>query len=74
MSDRISTLRLQAVRREDDRIRRYVHLGTGNDNARTAETYSDCGLLSADEPLCEDVTQLFNVVTGCSRPSASIGS
>ncbi|MBI3723595.1 polyphosphate kinase 1, partial [bacterium] len=56
------------VRREDDRIKRYVHLSTGNYNARTAWVYADYGVFSAREELCEDVTQLFNVVTGYCKP------
>ncbi len=56
------------VRRDEDQIRRYAHLGTGNYNTRTAGTYTDYGLFSANEALCEDLTQLFNVVTGYSRP------
>jgi polyphosphate kinase len=56
------------VRREEDGIRRYVHLSTGNYNARTSWVYADYGIFSANEQLCEDVTQLFNVVTGFCKP------
>ena len=56
------------VRREDEGIRRYVHLSTGNYDARTAESYCDYGIFTAREGLCEDVTQLFNVVTGYCKP------
>jgi polyphosphate kinase len=56
------------VRREDDGIKRYVHLSTGNYNSRTAWVYVDFGLFSAREDLCEDVTQVFNVVTGYCKP------
>jgi polyphosphate kinase len=49
-------------------IRRYVHLSTGNYNSRTAWVYIDYGLFSANEQLCEDVTQIFNVVTGYCKP------
>ncbi|MEZ0228742.1 MAG: polyphosphate kinase 1, partial [Planctomycetota bacterium] len=56
------------VRREDDGIRRYVHLSTGNYNSRTAWVYVDYGLFSSKEELCEDVTQVFNVVTGYCKP------
>ncbi|MCS1409508.1 MAG: Polyphosphate kinase [Verrucomicrobia subdivision 3 bacterium] len=52
------------VRRDDDRIRRYVHLGTGNYNPTTARIYTDLGLLSAREELGEDVGSLFNLLTG----------
>ncbi len=52
------------VRRDADRIRRYVHLATGNYNPTTARLYTDLGLLSAREELGEDVASLFNLLTG----------
>lgn len=52
------------VRRDDDIIRRYVHLATGNYNPTTARLYTDIGLLSARADLGEDVTNLFNLLTG----------
>jgi polyphosphate kinase len=55
------------VRREEDGIRRYCHLGTGNYNPRTARQYEDLGLLSADPELGADVGDLFNFLTGYSR-------
>jgi polyphosphate kinase len=55
------------VRRESDGIRRYVHIGTGNYNSRTARLYTDFGLLSSHEALGADVTELFNMLTGFSR-------
>jgi polyphosphate kinase len=56
------------VRQDDDgRIRRYVHVGTGNYNPDTARAYEDVGLLSADAGLGADVSELFNVLTGYSR-------
>ncbi len=55
------------VRRERDAIRRYVHIGTGNYNSRTARSYSDLGLLSCDPALGADLTELFNVLTGYGR-------
>jgi polyphosphate kinase len=55
------------VRREEDEIRRYVHLGTGNYNSKTARQYEDLGLLSADPDLGADVGDLFNHLTGYSR-------
>jgi polyphosphate kinase len=58
------------VRREDDGIRRYVHLGTGNYNPTTARIYTDLGLLSAREDLAQDVADLFNMITGYSRVPA----
>ncbi len=54
------------VRREGNRIRRYVHLATGNYNAVTAHLYTDIGLLTTDEDLAADVTDLFNYLTGYS--------
>jgi polyphosphate kinase len=55
------------VRREHDGIRRYVHVGTGNYNPRTARYYTDLGLLSCDPDLGADLTELFNVLTGYGR-------
>lgn len=52
------------VRRDDDGIRRYVHLGTGNYNPTTARIYTDLGLLSCRPELGEDATGLFNLLTG----------
>jgi polyphosphate kinase len=56
------------VRREGTGIRRYVHLGTGNYNDRTARLYGDFGLFTCDEKFGEDITNVFNVITGYSRP------
>ena len=55
------------VRREADGIRRYVHLGTGNYNARTARQYTDLGLFTASPSIGADVSDLFNSLTGYSR-------
>jgi polyphosphate kinase len=55
------------VRQEQARIRRYVHVGTGNYNPNTALIYEDVGLLSVDEELGGDLTELFNFLTGYSR-------
>lgn len=52
------------VRRDDDGIRRYLHLGTGNYNPTTARLYTDLGLLTCRPELGEDVTDLFNLITG----------
>jgi polyphosphate kinase len=54
------------VRREGDRVRRYVHIGTGNYNPSTARLYTDLGLFTADERLVDDVTEVFNGLTGYS--------
>ncbi|HEY9697171.1 MAG TPA: polyphosphate kinase 1 [Trichocoleus sp.] len=55
------------VRQEKDRIRRYVHIGTGNYNHRTARLYTDLGLLSCREELGADLTDFFNYLTGYSH-------
>jgi polyphosphate kinase len=57
------------VRREGDSIQRYVHLATGNYNAVTAHMYTDVGILTCDERIAEDVTNLFNYLTGYSAKS-----
>ena len=54
------------VRAEGDTVRRYVHLGTGNYNPLTAHLYTDMGLLTADEDIGVDATDLFNYLTGYS--------
>lgn len=56
------------VRKEDDGIRRYVHLGTGNYNDATAKLYTDLGLLTASESIGEDATAVFNMLSGYSEP------
>jgi polyphosphate kinase len=55
------------VRREPDGIRRYVHIGTGNYNSRTARLYTDFGLLTCHPDLGADVSEVFNLLTGFSR-------
>jgi polyphosphate kinase len=57
------------VRREQDRIARYVHISTGNYNVVTAHLYTDIGLFTADEDIADDVTDLFNYLTGYSYKS-----
>lgn len=56
------------VRREEDGIRRYLHMGTGNYNDSTAKIYTDIGLFTCKEPFGIDASSLFNVLTGYSRP------
>ncbi len=56
------------VRREEDGIRRYVHLGTGNYNDATAKLYSDIGMLTCSESIGEDATAVFNMLSGYSEP------
>jgi polyphosphate kinase len=55
------------VRREADGIRRYVHIGTGNYNSKTARTYTDFGLFTCKPDIGTDVSELFNLLTGFSR-------
>ncbi|UYO94590.1 polyphosphate kinase 1 [Pollutimonas sp. M17] len=52
------------LRREKGGIRRYGHLGTGNYHPRTARLYTDFGLLTADQKLCEDMDKVFSLLTG----------
>ncbi|HLI15371.1 MAG TPA: polyphosphate kinase 1 [Acidimicrobiales bacterium] len=56
------------VRREEDGIRRYCHIGTGNYNSDTARVYEDLGLLTAAPDVGADLSDLFNHLTGFSRP------
>jgi len=58
---------LMIVRREGHDLRRYLHLGTGNYNHITARQYEDLGLLTCDEDLADDVTDVFNYLTGYSN-------
>lgn len=55
------------VRREPDGIRRYVHVGTGNYNSKTARLYTDLGLFTVSRSIGADITDLFNALTGFSR-------
>jgi polyphosphate kinase len=59
---------LLVVRQESDGIHRYCHVGTGNYNPKTAVLYEDLGVLSDDEELGDDISELFNHLTGYSRP------
>ena len=56
------------VRREEDGIRRYVHLGTGNYNDSTAKLYTDCGIFTCNEAIGEDATAVCNMLSGYSEP------
>lgn len=56
------------VRREEDGIRRYVHLGTGNYNDSTAKLYTDCGMFTCNPLYGEDATAVFNMLSGYSEP------
>jgi polyphosphate kinase len=57
------------VRKEGDRFKRYVHVGTGNYNRATAQVYTDLGLFTANEQIGADVSDLFNYLTGYSQQS-----
>ncbi len=59
---------LLVVRRDEDGIRRYLHIGTGNYNDSTAKIYTDIGIFTCKEPYGTDASSLFNVLTGYSRP------
>jgi polyphosphate kinase len=58
---------LLVIRREGSILRRYVHIGTGNYNTKTARSYVDLGLLTVQPDIGADVTDLFNILTGLSR-------
>jgi polyphosphate kinase len=61
---------LMVVRREDNnKLRRYVHLGTGNYHPRTAKLYTDFGLFTSNEEVCADVNQVFMQLTGLGKAS-----
>ncbi len=57
------------VRREDDKLHRYVHLATGNYHQRTARLYTDFGMLTCHEEICEDVNDVFAQLTGLGKAS-----
>jgi polyphosphate kinase len=59
---------LLVVRREKGKLRRYVHVSTGNYNPTTARFYTDVSLLTSKPHLCEDASSLFNLLTGYSAP------
>jgi polyphosphate kinase len=60
---------LMVVRREDGKLRRYVHLGTGNYHPRTAKLYTDFGLFTSNEDVCTDVSEVFTQLTGLGKAS-----
>ncbi|HOD12087.1 MAG TPA: polyphosphate kinase 1 [Candidatus Omnitrophota bacterium] len=57
------------IRKEEGRIRRYVHLSTGNYNEKTARLYTDIGYFTANDDFARDISEVFNVITGYSLPS-----
>lgn len=57
------------VRKEEGRIRRYVHLSTGNYNEKTAKGYTDLGYFTANDDFAKDISDVFNVITGYSLPT-----
>ncbi len=61
---------LLIVRREKDRVKRFVHMASGNYNEDTARLYTDMGLMSTDESYANDVQEFFNVITGHSVPDS----
>ena len=56
------------VRRENDGIRRYVHVATGNYNGKTARVYTDCGLFTSNDEFGNDASKFFNLISGYSDP------
>jgi len=58
---------LMVVRREDGKLRRYVHLGTGNYHQRTARLYTDFGLFTCNEEVCADVNEVFGQLTSLGK-------
>jgi polyphosphate kinase len=58
---------LMVLRREEGRLRRYVHLGTGNYHPRTAKLYTDFGLFTSNEEICADVNEVFSQITSLGR-------
>ncbi len=59
---------LLVVRKEEDKVTRYIHMSSGNYNEATARLYTDIGLLTANEEYAHDVSEFFNVITGHSQP------
>lgn len=68
---KIHSKMLMIVRREQSGIKRYVHLSTGNYNAKTAKLYTDIGFFTCNDEMGKDISDIFNVITGYSIPSTS---
>ncbi len=60
---------MMIIRKEGEKVTRYVHIGSGNYNEQTARLYTDVSLLTTDEIYAHDVSEFFNVITGHSRPN-----
>mmetsp|Transcript_9889 Transcript_9889/g.22837 ORF Transcript_9889/g.22837 Transcript_9889/m.22837 type:complete len:344 (+) Transcript_9889:552-1583(+) len=69
-SVKIHAKMMMIVRKEDERITRYVHLSSGNYNEETAKRYVDVSLMTTNEVYANDVSEFFNVITGHSKPKA----
>ncbi|MGV3589537.1 MAG: polyphosphate kinase 1 [Adhaeribacter sp.] len=63
------TKMLMIIRKEEDKVTRYVHIGSGNYNEQTSRLYTDISLLTTDETYAHDVSEFFNVITGHSFPN-----
>ncbi|OKL40552.1 polyphosphate kinase 1 [Pontibacter flavimaris] len=63
------TKMMMIIRKEGEKVTRYVHIGSGNYNEQTARLYSDISLLTTNEIYAHDVSEFFNVITGHSRPN-----
>ncbi|WP_299823282.1 polyphosphate kinase 1 [uncultured Pontibacter sp.] len=63
------TKMMMIIRKEGEKVTRYIHIGSGNYNEQTARLYTDVSLLTTDEVYAHDVSEFFNVITGHSRPN-----
>ena len=63
------TKMMMIIRKEGEKVTRYIHIGSGNYNEATSKMYSDVSLLTTDEVYAHDVSEFFNVITGHSRPN-----
>ena len=61
---------LLVVRKEKNKVTRYVHMGSGNYNEKTSKLYTDVGLLSSRNEYAQDVSEFFNAITGHSKPKS----
>ena len=63
------TKMMMIIRKEGEKVTRYIHIGSGNYNEETSRLYTDISLLTTDEVYAHDVSEFFNVITGHSKPS-----